>query len=184
MAKQVQERAVERSGDATGTGEVTGLALAETDDGELLTVGFDQLVNQPDVSIVKTIKIGDPDLGGKPAYVGLVLGPGEDVATSLPDGKGGLIEGNLHTWSCHPCKLSLEEDGKTVKWTPILNITHVIIAPHQINAAIARIFKSAEQDNKVGMFAARWNGKMSIKGGARQLNDYDVLERYVPKASN
>jgi hypothetical protein len=174
------ERVNEETGEVTE--EETSLALSEP--GGMMAATFDDLVNAPGVSIVKTIKVGDPANGGIGAYAGAVVAPGEPVKTTLQvPGAGGqmvTIEGLLPTWSCHPVKLVKTDDG--VEWRVVPNVTHVIITPHQLNAALARILKRAEEVQSVGLFAVRWNGKVSIKGGRQQINDFSVVEKYEPKA--
>lgn len=164
----------------TGTDET---ALAMTERGAMMPATFDDLVNAPGVSVVKTIKVGDPALGGIAGYAGAIIGPGEPVETTLEvPGAGGemvKIKGVLPTWQCRP--VALRKEGDEVLWDVVGNVTHVVITPHQMNAALTRIYNTAEKQGAVGKFAARWNGKKSIKAGRQQVNDYDVLEKYDAK---
>jgi len=173
-----------------GDGEVTGLGVVETNDGTMLPDALDVLLEtQDDVAIVKTIKMGDPQNGGVPAYVGLIHRRGEDVETTIPiqvmeDGKMVTKDqpGLLPTWTVQPVRLKVDpENPKKLVWTPIPKVTVVLICPHALHTGLERIHGQAEATKTVAMFAARWNGKRSIKGGTRTINDFDIVEHFEAK---
>jgi hypothetical protein len=178
MARKDRNEEVDDAGDLDGATETQALTL--TDAGAIMPATFDDLINDG-FSAVKTIKIGDPKLGGVMAYAGQLIAPGAPVTSSLPDGKGGVIEGELPTWVCHPAVLTKGEGGKVI-FTPQPAITHLVITPHQLNGFCASLYKRIIDDKTgvvlaIGLFATRWDGKESIKGGARSLNVFSWREK-------
>jgi hypothetical protein len=132
---------------------------------------------------VKTVKVGDPELGNLAAYFGEVVGPGKPVKSQVPGNDGRMIESEIPTWQVRPAKAEKLGDG-SIRITATKQAVHNLVAAHQLNADLANLFAIAKQEGGKGMFAVRWNRKKSIKGGARNVNDFDFMQQIVIEAGD
>lgn len=165
--------------DETGAAEVIDETtdLAVSSDGAIGPTVMDDLIDAGGFRVVRTIKAGNPNTGCVGAYCGMVIGPGEPVRSTLPDGKGGLIENMLPTWNVHPA-MPKKVDGVIVMY-PNLKTTVNLITPHQLDGHLAQLHKQVQQvgNGAAGFFAYKWAGKKEIKGGSRNINDFHFVER-------
>jgi hypothetical protein len=164
------------------TGEVldeeTGMELTQVENQEMEQVPelMDDLVEQG-FQVVKTIKAGNPLRGCVPAYCGQLLSGAASVQASIPDGKGGVITSDLKSYAVHPATLHRDDKGNIVI-TPNPKITVRLIAPTELAGDLSSLLvKMSDTSAKRALFAYRWKGKGDIKGGERQLNRFDFIEK-------
>jgi hypothetical protein len=117
----------------------------------------------------KTIKVGDPALGGIEKYIGALVGPGVAIEMD-PDEDTGEVR-SIPTWIFHPL------NTRTMKVNTA--ITHRVISPFQLNAAFTRMAAHAEKTGTTCIGGAWFVGKIAIQGGKRQLNNYRIFDKYV-----
>ena len=144
--------------------------LVKTDDGEianiddLFTTGFAE---------VRTLKVGDPSIGGNiPAYVGLLLGEGPPVPVEAPESTKEAPKYNeLRTFLFHPVNSKTLEPNEQVK--------HRVITSSKLAQELTRILGEAARAEKGAIAGFMWTGKIPVKGGKQQMNDFRIFEKYI-----
>jgi hypothetical protein len=116
----------------------------------------------------RTIKIGDPSLGGIAAYIGQLIGPGVDI--DVVNNSTGEV-GAIKTWQAHPLNLKTRQINTS--------ITDRVISPHNLNQSWERIFKTATAQNKHAISGAVWTGKIPLEGGKKMMNTFRIFEIYL-----
>jgi len=115
----------------------------------------------------KTIKIGDPENGGVQAYIGLLVGPAPDIQVQQP----GQPPGVMKCWAMHPLNMTtLEPNRQTV---------HRVICAYSLNESFTRMYMHASEKGLTVIAGAQWLGKRSIQAGRKQMNEYQIFERYL-----
>lgn len=116
----------------------------------------------------KTIKIGDPEHNGIPAYIGELIGQGPDV--EIDSVETGEIS-HMRSFLFHPL------DTETM----IVNrqISHRVVCSYQLNEAFSRILKRSIDEKLTAITGAIWIEKTSIQGGKKTMNVYRIFERYL-----
>ena len=122
-------------------------------------------------STIETIMMGSPDDGKIPLYVGQLTARGEDVEVEAPDSKESAPKfSKLPTFVFKP----MTRKGV------VQNVTHIVPAGHQIAAACNRILAQAKANNVDVIVGMQFMGTMRTRKN-RQLNRFQVFEKYIPK---
>ncbi len=114
----------------------------------------------------RVIKVGAKP-GQLPAYIGKLIGPGR--AVEIKDDKTGEVS-QVPTWAFKPVTA---KDGGIQD-----NVTHVMLAPHQLHQELGRIFDTAQREGKTALVGVVYNGQVDTRKGFR-VNDYRIAEKYV-----
>lgn len=161
--------------DADENDEETALTTKATPQGAILpdewSSYFDKLGG---FASIETVLIGAPSDDKIPMYMGLLLGPGQDIEmadTKKPDGS----PATLPTWSFHPMGKNGNGDVG-----PVRNVTHIVPAPTSMHAAVARIWDVCQREKKEAIIGLIFLGK-GVNRKGQPLNKYRVFERYSPR---